>query len=131
MINPYCYLFYIIYKCVKLTTKSDLQDLVPESTNNAFVFGATNYYLTFIIVINPFQYVNYNFNLFAVVFIIPIAILYFLNKKLLISNEKYKQIEVHFDKTNKLKKIHFILITGLYMFGSIAAMIWAGINYSN
>jgi len=43
---------------------------------------------------------------------------------------KYIEIENYYDKNNKLKKSHFILITTLYMLGSIVTMILAGITYA-
>jgi purine-cytosine permease-like protein len=129
--NIYNYLFYILYKCVKLTTKQDLQPLVAQSTTNVLLFGITNYYLAILIFVNPFQYISYNILLLIIIFVTPLISLYFFNKRFFLRNEKYKEIESLYDNQNKLKKVQFILITALYMSGSIGMMIWAGINYAN
>lgn len=129
--NMYKYLFFILYKCVQLTTKQDLQHLVPQSTTNVFLFGVTNYYLAFLIFVNPFQFLTYSFPILMLIFVTPLISLYFFNKRFFLKNENYKEIESLYNNHNNLKKKHFILITALYMLGSIGMMIWAGINYAN
>lgn len=129
--NPYYYLFYLIYKFVKLTTKKELQDQVPKAALASLFFGLINYYAAVIIIINPFQYIHYSVQLLIIIFILPLIILYFLNRYFFLKNGKYEEIEQYYDRTNKLKKIHFILITALYMALSIGAMVGAGIFYSS
>ena len=128
--NPYYYLFYIIYKFVKLTTKEELQDQAPSSALASLFFGFTNYLLASIILINPFKYIPYNIFAFGIIFIGVNALFYFANRKLIVKDKKYIEIENYYDKNNKLKKSHFILITTLYMLGSIVTMILAGVTYA-
>ena len=128
--NPFYYLFYIIYKFVKLTTKEELQDQVPSSALASLFFGFTDYLLASIILINPFKYIPYNLPVFGTIFIGVNALFYFANRKLIVKDKKYIEIENYYDKNNKLKKSHFILITTLYMLGSIVTMILAGITYA-
>ncbi len=128
--NPYYYLFYIIFKFVKLTTKEELQDQVPSSALASLFFGFTNYLLAIIILINPYKYIPYSLPVFGTIFIGVNVLFYFANRKLLVKDKKYIEIERYYDKKNKLKKIHFILITAFYMLGSIGTMIFAGINYA-
>ena len=131
ILNPYYWLFYILYKFIKLTTKQELQHIVPESSTNVLLIGLTNYLATFFIFTRIFQYFPKNIYSSIIVFsIIPVS-LYFINKHLFIKNEKYKEIENYYDKNNKLKKGHFILIAILYLGLSTGMMIWAGINYTN
>jgi uncharacterized BrkB/YihY/UPF0761 family membrane protein len=128
--NPYYYLFYIIYKFVKLTAKEEHQDQVPSSALASFFFGFTNFLLAIIILINPFKYISYSLPVFGTAFIFINILFYLINRKILIKDKKYLEIENHYDKTNKLEKKHFILIAALYMLGSVGLMIWAGINYT-
>lgn len=128
--NPYYYLFYIIYKCVKLTTKENLQHLVPESSTNVLLFGITNYFGVTLTLTKVIQFFPINKILFLLLFSTFPIILYFINKSLFLYNSNYKKIEEYYDKTNRLKKIHFILITIAYMAFSIILMILAGIKYA-
>jgi hypothetical protein len=76
------------------------------------------------------QFFPINKILFLLLFSIFPIILYFINKSLFLYNSNYKKIEEYYDKTNRLKKIHFILITITYMTFSIILMILAGITYA-
>lgn len=130
MMNPYYYLFYIIYKFIKLTTKEELQDHVPPSAHALFFICLTNNYIAIIISTHAIKFLSSNLILFGIVFsIVPIT-LYFVNKHLFISDEKYLAIERKYDELNRLTKTHFILLTVLYIVVSIGFMIWAGINYN-
>ena len=130
MSNPYHYLFYIIYKFVKLTTKQELQNQVASSAHHTLFFGFTNFFLALVILTNPFRFITYRLSIFAFL-LIGINILFFYSSRnSFIKNEKYKDIEKKYDQTNKLKKKHFIPISVLYMIGSIAALIYSGINYT-
>lgn len=123
--------FEVIYKCVKLTTKEDLKDLVPESSTNILLFGMTNYLLSILILLKPFQFIPYSFLTFAFSFVGLLCALYFLNKKLFIQENNYENIERYYDRKNKLKKIHFVFIVVVYMLLSVCMMIYVGINYVN
>jgi hypothetical protein len=60
--------------------------------------------------------------------VVPI-IIYLLNKSLFIDNDNYLDIEVNYDKRNSLKRVHFIIITVVYIVLSIGFLIWTGVNY--
>lgn len=127
----YNFLFYILYKFVKLTTKVELQDQVPSSAHAGLFVCLTNNYATFLIFTGLIQYFPKNIYLSIIIFSIVPIFVHFFNKKLFIANENYKKIEEYYDKNNKLKKVHFILIAVLYIILSIGTMILAGINYAN
>jgi purine-cytosine permease-like protein len=123
--NPYYWSFYIVYKFIKLTTKKELQDIVPESSTNVFFMGLFNYIFFVYSFSNILSYFPNDYYLFFIVScIIPIC-LFFLNRYLFLKDENYKKIEEYFDKKNNLKKNHFILIFIVYILGSIAAMLFA------
>ena len=127
--NLYYYLYYLIYKFLYLNAPEETKARVPSVSGNLFFIGLTNYFAAFVLFLKPFKYISYNLITLICVFIAPITILYFFNERYLIKNEKYKLIESHFDKSNKLTKPHFIFLAVSYLFGSIITMIWAGINY--
>jgi hypothetical protein len=127
----YNYLYYLIYKFLDLNASEETRVHVPSISRALFLIGFTNYYLAFILTIKLFNYITYSSLVFAIIFIVPLVTMYFFNEKYLFKEENYKEIESRFDKKNKFKKIHFTLLAVLYLFGSIATMIWAGINYAN
>jgi hypothetical protein len=100
---------------------------VPSISRALFLIGLINYYLAFILTIKLFNYIAYSLHLFAIIYIVPIIILYYINEKVF-KEGNYKGIESRFDKKNKLKKTHFILLAVLYLFGSVVTLILAGIN---
>jgi uncharacterized membrane protein len=126
--NPYNFLFYIIYKFIKLTTPQNLKQVVPDSASNLFLICLINNLLAILILINPFQFIEYKFSIFAFIFIGVIAFLYFFNKKTFIDNTRYKELEQLYDVKLNLKKPHIIVMAILYIILSIGVMIWAGIN---
>jgi hypothetical protein len=128
--NPYNYLFYLIYKFIKLTTKEELQPHVPESASSLYLICLTNNYAALVISTNTAKYFPSNLIFGILVFAIVPIIIYFLNKSLFIDNENYLDIEVNYDKKNSLRKVHFIIITVTYILVSIGFLIWSGINYS-
>lgn len=128
--NLYYYLYYVIYKFLSFNATYETTDRVPSVCHYLLLVGLTNYYLSFLLTINLFKYINYNFPFFAIIFILPIPLLYFFNEKEIIKNHKYKKIIDSFDQKNKLKKLHFIILSVLYLLGSIIAMILAGLNYT-
>lgn len=127
--NLYYYLFYIIYKFVKLTTKQELQDQVPSSAHAGYFIGLNSNLLTIFIFTRILRLLPKDYISFAVVYVIISVSLYYFNKYLFLKNEKYKEIESYYDKSNKFKKTHFILIAVFYMIFSIGTMILAGIYY--
>jgi EamA domain-containing membrane protein RarD len=128
--NPYNYLFYIIYKFVKFTTDEKLQKQVPSSALAGLFIGLTNNYAALIIQIDAIHIFTKNIFLSIIIFSVVPIVIYRFNKRLFIANENFKKIENHYDVSNKLKKIHFILITALYLFGSLILMIWVGIYHT-
>jgi hypothetical protein len=129
--NPYYWLFYIVYKSTKLTTKKELQHIVPSSSVNVFMIGLINYYISFVIYSKILNFFPENIYQFLIILsILPLG-LFFLNKFLFFKDEKYKKIEIFFDKNNNLTKVHFIVILFFYLFGSVGALVWAGINYKS
>ena len=124
----YYYLYYLIYKFLALNATKETTEHIPSISRALFLIGLTNCYLSLILTIKLFNYITYSFSTFVFLFIVPIIILYFINEKFLFEEENYKEIETRFDKNNKFKKIHFTMFALLYLFGSIAMMIWAGIN---
>lgn len=128
--NPYNYLFYIIYKFVKLTTKEELQQDVPKSASSLYLICLTNNYAAIVISTKAVKYFPSNLFFGILVFAIAPIIIYFLNKSLFIENENYLDIEVNYDKKNSLKKPHFIIITVIYIIVSIGFLICSGVNYN-
>lgn len=129
--NLYHYLYYLIYKFLDFNASEETRVHVPSISRVLFLIGIANYYLALILTIKLFQYISYNLFLFIVIFILPIVTLYFLNENYFLSEIKYNKISNCFDKKNKLKKMHFTIISILYLFGSIVMLILAGINYTN
>lgn len=127
-LNPFYYLFYIIYKFVKLTTKKELQDQVPSAALAGIFIGLTNNYVALILYTKITHHFESDIFSSVVIFSLFPILIYFLCRRLLIRDEKYISIEVHFDEKNKLSKIHFIFISTLYLVGSIGLMIWSGVN---
>lgn len=127
--NPYTYLFYIIYKFIKFTTKEELQDHIPKSATALYLICLTNNYAVIIIGTKIINYFPSNLILTILAFAIVPAILYFVNKSLFIDNQNYLEVESKYDKKNSLTKTHFIVITILYIIASIGFMIWSGVNY--
>ena len=129
--TPYHYLFYLIYKFVKFTTKSEQQHLVLDATLNALLFSFTGYSITFYIIVGLASLFPADKMLFGMVFITPLILLYIMNRYLFLKKEKYRKIEAHYDQNNKLKKGQFIVIAITYMLFSICTPILAGIHYSS
>lgn len=129
--NPFYYLFYIIYKFVKLTTKKELQYKVPSAALAGVFIGVTSNYVALVLYSKITHHFESNIFTSIVVFSLFPIFIYFLCRRLLISDEIYLSIETHFDKKNKLSKIHFIFISILYLVGSIGLMIWSGVSYTN
>lgn len=127
--NPYNYLFYIIYKFIKLTTKEELQDQVPMSAVSLYLVCLTNNYAALVIGTKVIKYFPSNIVLSIMVFAIVPIILYYVNKSLFIANENYLDIEAKYDARSSLKKIHFIIITVVYIVISIGFLILSGVNY--
>jgi hypothetical protein len=127
--NPYTYLFYIIYKFIKLTTKEELQEHVPKSATSLYLICLTNNYAAIVIATKAVKYFPLNLIFEILVFAIVPIILYFLNKSFFIDNENYLDIEATYDKKNSLKKGHFIIITVSYIVTSIGFLIWSGVTY--
>jgi hypothetical protein len=123
-------MFYIIYKFIKLTTKEELQEHVPESASSLYLICLTNNYAAIIIATKAVKYFPSNLIFGILVFAIVPIFLYFLNKSLFIVNENYLDIEVTYDNKNSLKKAHFIIITVSYIVISIGLLIWSGVNYN-
>ena len=128
--NPYTYLFYILYKFIKLTTKDELQEQVPKSATSLYLVCLTNNYAALIIGTKVIKYFPSNLVLTILVFAIVPIIIYFINKSLFIDNENYLKVEAKYDRKNSLKKAHFVTIATLYIVASIGLMVWAGINYN-
>lgn len=128
--NPYTYLFYILYKFIKLTTKDELQEQVPKSATSLYLVCLTNNYAALIIGTKMIKYFPSNLVLTILVFAIVPIIIYFINKSLFFDNENYLKIEAKYDRKNSLKKVHFVTIATLYIVASIGLMVWAGINYN-
>lgn len=129
-LNPYSFLFYILYKFIKLTTSKDLKEVVPNSATNLYLICLTNNLLTIIIFTKPFQFIAYDFLKFAFAFAGAIVFLYFFNEKLFLRNNRYIELEQFYDKKLRFRKRHFILLAILYIILSIGTMIWAGINFT-
>jgi hypothetical protein len=129
--NPYTYLFYLIYKFIKLTTKEELQEHVPKSASSLYLICLTNNYAAIVIATGAVNYFPLNLIFGILVFSIVPIIVYYINKSLFIDNENYLNIEATYDKKNSLKKGHFIIITVSYILGSIGFLIWSGIMYQN
>jgi hypothetical protein len=127
--NPYYYLYYIIFKFLDLNATSETKVHVSSVSESLLLIGLTNYHLSFILIIKPFRYIDYSIPLFAIILVVPIIALYFVNKQFIIKERKYEIIKNNFDKNNKLTKTHFTFLAILYLVGSIVMMIWAGINY--
>jgi hypothetical protein len=128
--NPYTYLFYIIYKFIKLTTKEELQEHVSKSASSLYLICLTNNYAAIVITTKSVKYFPSNLIFGILVFAIVPIILYFLNNSLFIDNENYLDIEDTYDKKNSMKKGHFIIITVSYIVLSIGFLIWSGVNYN-
>jgi hypothetical protein len=127
--NPYTFLFYIIYKFIKLTTKEDLQEHVPKSAFSLYLICLTNNYAILVITTKMVKYFPSNLVFGILVFAVVPIIIYLLNKSLFIDNDNYLDIEVNYDKRNSLKRVHFIIITVVYIVLSIGFLIWTGVNY--
>jgi hypothetical protein len=115
---------------VKLTTNEKLQMQVPSSALAGLFVGLTNNYAALLIHTDAIHFFTKNIFLSIITFSVVPIIIYRFNKRLFIANQNFKKIEDHYDVSNKLKKIHFILIAALYLFGSLGMMIWAGLNYA-
>jgi hypothetical protein len=127
--NPYYFLYYILYKCVKLTTRQDLQHLAAESATNILVFGIINYTGSFLIFTKLIKYFPDNLLLTIVIVLTYTLLVYLLNKRFFLHTTQYRMIESFYDEKTKLKKAHFIIFTFIYMALSISLMVLAGINY--
>jgi len=127
--NIYTYLFYIIYKFIKLTTKAELKDDVPMSAFSLYFVCLTNNYASLLITTKIIKYFPLNLVLTILAFSIVPIIIYLVNESLFIANENYLNLEKMYDKKNTLKKIHFIIITVIYITASICFLIWSGVNY--
>lgn len=129
--NLYYWLYYIVYKFVKLTSKQQLLNVVPTTSADVFLIGLINYYISFMLYLRVLELFPNNVYLFlAILSIFPIF-LFFLNKLLFLKNENYKKIENYFDKKNNFKRIHFILMSLTYLFASLVILVWVGTNYKN
>lgn len=129
--NPYTYLFYIIYKFIKLTTKEKLQEHVTKSASSLYLICLTNNYAAVVISTKGVKYFPSNLFFGILVFATVPTIIHFVNKSLFIDNENYLDIEAKYDKKNTLKKAHFIIITFIYIVASIGILIWSGVNYNS
>ncbi|GEM_PF-4775340 len=135
ILKPYFFLFYVLYKYIDLTSSEKLKQKhpVPGSACALLFWCLANNFMAFLFISNLlYRYIlgNISFILFAIIFIIPLIIIYFTNKKLFLKSNNYKKIITYFDERTNLKKIHFILISGFYQVFSLSTMILSGILYS-
>jgi hypothetical protein len=129
-INIYKYIFYILYKFIKLTTKKEFQNEVPNATCTLYLICLTQNYATVLIFTKAIQFFPANVLATITLFsIVPITI-YFINQNLFIKDDKYVVIENYYDEKNRLGKKSFIGISVAYCLLSIGLMILAGINYT-
>ncbi|MEY4011725.1 MAG: hypothetical protein RIT22_849 [Bacteroidota bacterium] len=128
--NPYTFLFYILYKFIKLTTKEEHQEQVPRSASSLYLICLTNNFAAIIIFTKAVKYFSLNLIFQILEFAIVPIIIYFLNKLLFIDNESYLDIEARYDNKNLLKKEHFIIIAVFYIVISVGFLIWSGVNYN-
>ena len=128
--TPYHYLFYIIYKFIKLTTKKEDQHLVAESTLNLMIICLTNNIAAMYIYSGIIKYLPDNIYLSVLIFSVAPISLYVISRLLFIRDNSFIDVANYYDKTNDLTKRHFILIGVLYAVVSLGTMILAGIYYT-
>ncbi len=127
----YDYIYYVIYKCIKLTT--------PESQKHAILFSSimvisVNLIMIFsglIISLSLLKNVEINYNKFLIIFFCGSISIYLLNRIIFLRKKRYQSIEKYFDETNRLEKKHFILLNVLFMLVGLSAVIGSGIYYSS
>lgn len=129
--TPFHFLYYFLYKFIKLTTPNNKQSLVADSALNLLLICITNNGAAIIMETRLVKFFPENIYLSVGLFaIFPIG-LYFLSRKLFIQQGRYDDIARYYDQKNDLKKYHFIIFSVFYIVFSLTTMIWSGINYEN